>query len=121
MNSFVTTGSKIELQAEDRMRVVLVTGASGAIGRAVAERFARSGDAVVLTARNIDKLKQTFNELIREGVPSENLIFHPLDVTNFSSIAVCVKHVTQEIGDIDVLVHCAGDGPVGTLETVTDE
>jgi 3-oxoacyl-[acyl-carrier protein] reductase len=44
-------------------RNVLITGASGGIGRAIAARFAAGGDRVVITGRNADRLRRAAAEL----------------------------------------------------------
>jgi 3-oxoacyl-[acyl-carrier protein] reductase len=49
-------------------RNVLVTGASGGIGRAIAARFAADGDAVVITGRNAERLRSAAGELGARGV-----------------------------------------------------
>jgi NAD(P)-dependent dehydrogenase (short-subunit alcohol dehydrogenase family) len=49
-------------------RNVLVTGASGGIGRAIAARFAADGDAVVITGRDAERLRRAADELGARGV-----------------------------------------------------
>ena len=46
--------------------LVLVTGGSRGIGRAVAAEFARHGHSLALVARDIDALRRTADELARE-------------------------------------------------------
>jgi 3-oxoacyl-[acyl-carrier protein] reductase len=49
-------------------RNVLITGASGGIGRAIAARFVAGGDTVVITGRNADRLQRAATELGAHGV-----------------------------------------------------
>jgi 3-oxoacyl-[acyl-carrier protein] reductase len=49
-------------------RNVLVTGASGGIGRVIAARFAADGDAVVITGRNAERLRRAADEIGAVGV-----------------------------------------------------
>ncbi len=49
-------------------RNVLVTGASGGIGRAIAARFAADGDAVIITGRNAKSLQRAAEELGARGI-----------------------------------------------------
>jgi 3-oxoacyl-[acyl-carrier protein] reductase len=49
-------------------RNVLVTGASGGIGRAIAARFVAGGDAVVITGRNAERLRRAADEIGARGV-----------------------------------------------------
>jgi 3-oxoacyl-[acyl-carrier protein] reductase len=49
-------------------RNVLVTGASGGIGRAIAARFAADGDAVIITGRNAESLQRAADEFGARGI-----------------------------------------------------
>jgi NAD(P)-dependent dehydrogenase (short-subunit alcohol dehydrogenase family) len=49
-------------------RNVLITGASGGIGRAIAARFVAGGDTVVITGRNAGRLQRAATELGAHGV-----------------------------------------------------
>jgi 3-oxoacyl-[acyl-carrier protein] reductase len=78
-------------------RNVLVTGASGGIGRAIAARFAAAGDAVVITGRNAGRLRSAAGELGARGVVC--------DGTDPEQVA----RLSAELGDsVDVLVNNAG-------------
>jgi 3-oxoacyl-[acyl-carrier protein] reductase len=78
-------------------RNVLVTGASGGIGRAIAARFAADGDAVVITGRNAERLRSAAGELGARGVVC--------DAADPEQVA----RLSAELGDsVDVLVNNAG-------------
>jgi NADP-dependent 3-hydroxy acid dehydrogenase YdfG len=49
-------------------KVVVVTGASSGIGKAIAIEFAKNGSRVVLAARSEDKLSTLMNELLSNGM-----------------------------------------------------
>jgi NAD(P)-dependent dehydrogenase (short-subunit alcohol dehydrogenase family) len=66
---------------------VLLTGATGVIGRAIARQLAQDGYALHLTARTASKLKSLQNELKAAGVP----VF--IYTLNLSNIAGCRKTV----------------------------
>jgi len=88
-----------------RSPVVLVTGVSSGIGRAVAEGFAAKGFKVFGTSRNPRSTEPVAGvELIR------------LDVTDDASVASAVSTVVQRAGRIDVLVNNAGAGVFGAAE-----
>jgi len=78
-------------------RNVLVTGASGGIGRAIAAQFAADGDAVVITGRNAKRLQRAADELGARGIVCDAA--DPEQVA-----ALCAA-----LGDtLDVLVNNAG-------------
>jgi NAD(P)-dependent dehydrogenase (short-subunit alcohol dehydrogenase family) len=85
-------------------RVVLVTGASRGIGRAIAEKFAQRGDRVFGTARQPESVKWTAGTLLA------------LDVQDERSVAQCVESLLSQTKRIDVLVNNAGITVYGAIE-----
>lgn len=89
------------------MRSILVTGASGGIGAAVAERFARAGDRVAVHyVRNRRGAETTLRALPGEG--------HALvsgDIGDPSAAASVVASAIDQLGHVDVLVCNAGVAP----------
>ena len=85
-------------------RVVLVTGASRGIGRAIAEKFAQRGDRVFGTARQPESVKWTAGTLLA------------LDVQDERSFAQCVESLLSQTQRIDVLVNNAGINFYGAIE-----
>ena len=78
-------------------RNVLVTGASGGIGRAIAACFIAGGDAVVITGRNAERLRCAAEELGARGVAC--------DAANPEQVA----ELRATLGDtLDVLINNAG-------------
>lgn len=84
-------------------RVVLVTGASSGIGAAVARRFARAGDRVILAARRVERLEALANE-----IGSERAHVVALDVADRAAIARELSRLPPAFAEIDVLVNNAG-------------
>jgi NADP-dependent 3-hydroxy acid dehydrogenase YdfG len=99
-------------------KVVLVTGASGGIGRAVALAFAREGAQLLLAARSVNRLTQVENEVRDLG--SEALSV-PTDVTSQDAVTALVEAAMNRFGRIDVLVNNAGLGKVGGIESAAFE
>ena len=81
-------------------RVVMVTGAGGNVGSAVARRFAADGAKLVLVGRKAEELQALVDEL--GGMPGV------ADVTDPASVDALVKQVESSYGRIDVLAHTVG-------------
>jgi NAD(P)-dependent dehydrogenase (short-subunit alcohol dehydrogenase family) len=93
------------------MAVVLITGCSSGFGVEFAAAFARRGDTVVASMRDVSRASRLQERLGREGLSVD---VRALDVTDAESVATLVSHV----GRVDVLVNNAGIGAVSALETL---
>jgi NAD(P)-dependent dehydrogenase (short-subunit alcohol dehydrogenase family) len=85
-------------------RVVVVTGASGGIGRACARAFAVRGDKVALLARGSTGLEEARRDVERLG--GTPLVI-PTDVAEHAQVADAAVRVEEALGDIDVWVNVA--------------
>lgn len=99
------------------MRTVLVTGASGGIGGAVARRFAEAGDRVAVHySRNRTGAEGTLSSLHGDG--------HALvtgDVSDPAGALKIVESAISELGSVDVLVCNAAAAPTNTNRHVIGE
>ena len=101
--------------------VIVVTGASRGLGRAMVERFAEEGARVVLTARDEERMNE-----IAVDLPSESLVV-PADVRDSDAVARVIDRTIDEFGRIDTLVNNAGVSLLGMydernrLEYVSEE
>ena len=86
-------------------RVVLITGAAGGIGTALAHRFADAGARVALGDLDPARLAATADSTVGDGGTA---IAIPFDVTDTDACRAAVAHVAAEWGGIDVLVNNAG-------------
>ena len=94
------------------MKRVLITGASGGIGSAMAEEFDREGYELVLHChKNIEKLNDLKERLSKE----------PVLVSGDLSTEEGVNSVIEQAGDIDVLINNAGITRDGLLLTMKPE
>ncbi len=84
--------------------VVVVTGASGGVGRAVAHAFARRGAHVALLARGEESLGDAAREVEQMG--GEALVI-PTDVADAGAVEAAAEQVEHEWGPIDVWVNDA--------------
>ncbi len=101
-----------------RGRVVLVTGASRGIGRRTAERLARLGARLALTARSAEDLAKAVGECRALGVESEAF---PGDLTKPEDRTKIVADTVARFGSLDVLVNCAGVCSFGEFSTSTEQ
>jgi 3-oxoacyl-[acyl-carrier protein] reductase len=87
-------------------RTAIVTGASGGIGGAVAERLAADGFAVVVHyAGNADRAEQTVAAITASGGQAEAV---RADVADETEVSALFDRTEQAYGGIDVVVHTAG-------------
>ncbi len=98
--------------------VVLVTGCSTGFGLLTALAFARRGDRVFATMRNVDKAGELLAAAEAEGLKVDVVA---LDVTDDASVTDAVAAVLREAGTIDVLVNNAGIGGRSAVETYPEE
>src|SRR5579864_7097589 len=99
-------------------RVCLITGASGAIGRAIARRFQEEGAFLALTYHS----RKLGDGELDAGPINENTLQLPLDIRVRERVAAVIKQVTARFGTIDVLVNCTGVlGPIGPTSAVVED
>ncbi len=97
--------------------VAIVTGASQGIGRATAIRLAKDFSAVVLVARNRDKLEDTANEVKAAG--AQALVIY-LNLSDIDAADIIVARTLEKFGRIDALLNIAGDVPQIDLFETSD-
>ena len=97
-------------------RAVLVTGAGGGIGEAIAGACARHGAAVVLLGRTVEKLERAY-DAIRSAGGAEPAIY-PLDLASTlpASYETLAVRIGREYGRLDAVVHNAA--LLGTLRPI---
>ncbi len=93
-----------EMATKNRDRVVVVTGASAGVGRAVALAFGEQGAKVGLIARTKEALEDAAREIERAG--GEALVL-PLDVADAAAVEKAADEVVARWGRIDVWVNDA--------------
>ncbi|WP_193196171.1 SDR family oxidoreductase [Nostoc sp. MG11] len=95
-------------------KVWLITGAGSGIGTGTVKAALHSGDRVVATGRNLDKVRNALRD-----VTSENLAFVQLDVADEVQAKTGVDEAVKQFGRIDVLVNNAGYSLLGNFEEMT--
>ena len=103
-------------------RTAIVTGASSAIGRAIAIEFAREGASVVVADVRESSRVPHEEPPTAEAIETEGgaALFVHADVTDDNDVRTLVDRTVEEFGGIDVLVNSAGVTTDGTVEE-TDE
>ncbi len=92
--------------------VVVITGASAGVGRAVARRFARDQARIALIARGEDGLRAAAAEVERAGGQA---IMLPCDVSDHSAIEAAAAEVERTLGPIDFWINVAFAGVLSTF------
>ena len=94
-----------------KSKVVVVTGSSQGIGKAIAVRFLQDGYRVVINARKGVKLGKTAKELSRLGT----VFAVQADISSFADCQRLVESSVARFGRLDVLVNNAGISMEGEL------
>jgi NAD(P)-dependent dehydrogenase (short-subunit alcohol dehydrogenase family) len=97
--------------------VILITGCSSGFGAAAALAFARRGDTVFASMRDLGKSKDLLTQTRREALDVRPV---RLDVTEPASFAPLIATIVRDCGRVDVLVNNAGVLRAGAFEDLTD-
>ena len=99
-------------------KVVIITGASRGIGRAVALEFANQKANVVVSARTISELHIIEKNITSQGA---NCLAIKCDVTKKNEVDSLAKSCFERFGTIDILVNNAGMGIYGMVHEVSEQ
>ncbi len=101
-------------------KIVLVTGASKGIGKAIATAFAAEGAKVAIAARNLEDLEKAAGEIAKNT--GAQVMSVAADSTKADDIIRMTTEVVQRFGTVHVLVNNAGGvGAFAPFEKLTDE
>ena len=106
-------------------KVIIITGGSSGIGKALALQYGLLGARVVITGRNKEKLQETTVELQKAGI---SIVGIPCDSSLEKETRLMVEQVKEKFGQIDLLINNAGismrsmfeDVSIDVLKTVMD-
>ncbi len=99
-------------------QVVLVSGGTRGIGKAIAQGFAERGARVVITGRNQEAAEAAAQEITSGGDPVRPMV---CDVANSDAIERLVDRCLSDFGRIDTLVNSAGVNQRKPAAEVTEE
>jgi gluconate 5-dehydrogenase len=83
----------------------LITGGTHGLGMAMAEALAQAGALLIITGTTPSKMEEALNYYHSKGYNAKGYLF---DVTNEENAAKFVELITQEVGNIHILVNNAG-------------
>ncbi len=86
-------------------KVVVIVGATGGIGSAVAHKLADAGATLVLAARDSIRLDALVAQL-----PTTQVLAVPTDITQLPQVETLMQKTVEHFGQIDVLINAAGAG-----------
>ena len=85
---------------------ILITGATGGIGKAIAFLFAKNNAELFLTGRNIKKLEKLKSQILR--LYKVKISIYVFDISNYDEIKNAFKNIFLKTKNIDVLINNAG-------------
>jgi short-subunit dehydrogenase len=106
----------VEFKTPAMNKLIIVTGGSKGIGRAVIEKFARNGFDIITCARHESELKSLKDELEKAN-PYIKVFYCIADIAQKTQVDFFVDFVLKQKRDIDVLVNNAGFFIPGEIST----
>jgi len=91
------------------MKVAVVTGSSGGVGKCTARELASKGYHVVFACRSEERAKEAM-AYTKAAVPKAETTFLPLDTGKMKSVKAFAAAFKEKFNQLDVLVHNAGSG-----------
>lgn len=101
-----------------RDKVIVITGASGGVGRATAWEFAKQGAKIALIARSIEQLNGAKKEVEQHGGTAITIV---ADVADSAAMEAAAERAEQELGPIDVWVNNAMNSVFAPIKDITAE
>jgi len=92
-------------------RIFVITGATGATGKAAARAFAEHGASLVLIGTDQSKLDTLARDL---KLPATRLLTLTADLRNADAVHSAAEAVTAKFGGVDGLIHLVGGWAGGT-------
>lgn len=97
-------------------RIILLTGATGHLGQAIAEALVRANAHVVLGGRSADKLKVLESKLLAAG---GELTVLPFDIEIEAERKHAIEAIANRLGRLDGIINNAYSGKTGTVDSST--
>jgi glucose 1-dehydrogenase len=106
----------------NQKRVVVITGSSRGIGKAIAKEFAKNNYSVLLNARDEKELIETVQEIKNEISDPSQVAYLTGDISEEKICTSLIKEAINKFGRINVLVNNAGiSGPSQKTNNITSK
>lgn len=99
-------------------KVVVITGATGALGRKTAHAFAESGDSLALLDNDQTKLDSLIKEL---NLPESRLFSSVVDLRDGQAVRESAEAISNKFGSVHALIHLIGGWTGGKTISETSE
>ncbi|MDR0829442.1 MAG: SDR family oxidoreductase [Prevotellaceae bacterium] len=100
-------------------KVILITGASSGLGKAIAENLVKNGHIVYGTSRNVESRGVARNAPTQCAPTDVKMLL--MDVTSRTDIAAAIDKILQAENRLDVVINNAGMGIGGAVELAAEE
>jgi NAD(P)-dependent dehydrogenase (short-subunit alcohol dehydrogenase family) len=98
-------------------RAILLTGATGHLGRPIARAIAQAGGTLIVAGRSQQSLAVLVNEIEQNAGNAYSI---NLDVSDPDQCRLAVGKIAGLVGKLDGIVNCAYSGRISTIETTQD-
>jgi NAD(P)-dependent dehydrogenase (short-subunit alcohol dehydrogenase family) len=90
-------------------RIIVITGATGGLGRVAALTLAGAGATLVLIARKVPRLENLYDEILKSGGPQPAI--YPLDLAgaNEADYAEMAQRIRESLGPVHGIFHAAAE------------
>ena len=89
-------------------RIILITGATQGIGRALALELARRGATIILMARDQSRLETIYDQIVAEGGAIPVIVSSDLNTLKAVDAEELAEHIMDTFGQLDGIAHVAG-------------
>ncbi len=106
----------------NQKRVVVVTGSSRGIGKAIAKEFAKNNYSILLNARDEKELIETVEEIRNEISDPNKVAYFTGDISEEKTCISLIEEAIKRFGRINILVNNAGiSGPSRRTNNITSK
>ena len=104
-NPSTSTSARLHQPVSAQGKVVVITGAAGALGMETAQAFAACGSSLVLLGHDQEKLDALTREL---NLPSERIFTSVIDLRDGGALKATAEAVAAKFGGVHALIHLVG-------------
>ena len=96
-------------------KVIVITGGTGIIGRAIAKAFFKKGAEIVLVDKNEKSLQEAYK------IIGSNVKFLNIDLTKKFAAEKIISETVKSFGGVDILISNAGIAPEGSMKDISEK